>query len=74
MEKEERRYKDRLELEQNKAIREAHDVIQELPSQLEQTQRSHQATVQAYKKEWVVHKLMIQQYERGAMASFARNQ
>lgn len=42
---------DCLELEQNEAIREAHDAIQELQSQLEQTQSLHQATIQAYKKE-----------------------
>lgn len=59
---------DCLELEQNEAIREAHDAIQELQSQLEQTQSLHQATIQAYKKE-----LMIQRFERGAMASLAQN-
>lgn len=60
---------DRLQLEQNEAIREALDAIQELHSQLEQTQRLHQTTVQAYKKEREAYKLMIHQYEHGTMAS-----
>lgn len=72
MEKEEKDYKDRLEMEQNEAIREAHDAIQELQAQLEQTQRSHQSTVQAYNKERETLKLMIQRYERGAVGSITQ--
>lgn len=69
MESEEREYKERLEIEQNEAIREAHDAIQELQTQLEHTQKAHQVTIQAYIKERDTLKSMIQRFERGVAGS-----
>ncbi|KAL5482794.1 MLP1_9 [Sanghuangporus weigelae] len=65
MENAEQEYKARMENEQNEAIREAHEAIMTLQAQLESTQASHQATIQAYIKERDTLKTMISRYERG---------
>lgn len=65
MESEERDYKEQLDNEQAEAIREAHEAIQALQAQLESTQSSQQATIQAYVKERDTLKMMLARYERG---------
>lgn len=65
MESEERDYKEQLENEQTEAIREAHEAIQALQTQLDNTQTSHQVTIQAYIKERDTLKTMLARYERG---------
>ncbi|PIL22755.1 transporter [Ganoderma sinense ZZ0214-1] len=51
LESEEKEYKEALEREQGEAVREAHEAIKQLQSQLESQKRSSEVTVQAYMKE-----------------------
>ena len=69
MEREESEYKEQLDFEQSEAIREAHEAIQALQSQLETTRSSSQATIQAYIKERDTLKTMLARYERGERPS-----
>ncbi|KAI6139407.1 hypothetical protein BKA82DRAFT_25515 [Pisolithus tinctorius] len=65
MEAEERDYRATLEQEQSEAVREAHEAIQELVTQLERQKKSSEMTIQAYMKERDTLKAMLAQSERG---------
>ncbi|KAI6030410.1 hypothetical protein F5J12DRAFT_800153 [Pisolithus orientalis] len=65
MEAEERDYRATLEQEQSEAVREAHEAIQELVTQLERQKKSSEMTIQAYMKERDTLKAMLAQLERG---------
>jgi nucleoprotein TPR len=69
MEAEEKEYKDALERDQLEAIREAHEAIQALQVQLENQQRSHQNTIQAYAKERDTLKTMLSRVQREGAGS-----
>ena len=64
MEAEEREYREALEKEQSEAVREAHEAIQDLATQLERQKKSNEATVQAYMKERDTLKAMLARAER----------
>lgn len=51
MENEEREYREAMEKEQHEAIKEAHEVIQDLSAQLERQKKSSEGVIQAYMKE-----------------------
>lgn len=51
MENEEREYREAMEKEQDEAIKEAHEVIQDLSAQLERQKKSSDGVIQAYMKE-----------------------
>lgn len=51
MENEEREYREAMEKEQDEAIKEAHEVIQDLSAQLERQKKSSEGVIQAYMKE-----------------------
>lgn len=68
MESEERDYKEQLDREQSEAIQEAHDAIHALQAQVENQQKSHQITIQAYAKERDALKTMLSRYERSGTA------
>ena len=68
MEAEEKAYKEVLEREQTEAIREAHEAIQALQTQLENQQKSHQTTIQAYAKERDTLKTMLSHLQKGTGA------
>jgi nucleoprotein TPR len=51
MENEEREYREVMEKEQDEAIKEAHEVIQDLSAQLERQKKSSDGVIQAYMKE-----------------------
>lgn len=59
MEAEERDYRAALEQEQCEAVREAHEAIQELVTQLERQKKSSEMTIQAYMKERDTLKAML---------------
>ncbi|KAG6373979.1 hypothetical protein JVT61DRAFT_4608 [Boletus reticuloceps] len=59
MEAEERDYRAALKKEQSEAVREAHEAMQDLTTQLERKKKSSQATIQAYMKENDVLKAML---------------
>lgn len=71
MESEEREYKDALDQEQSEAIREAHEAIQALQVQLENQQKSQQATIQAYVKERDTLKTMLARSDRNVGSASA---
>ena len=64
MESEEREYREALEKEQSEAVREAHEAIQDLATQLERQKKSSEATIQAYMKERDALKAMLARAER----------
>ncbi|KAH7885445.1 hypothetical protein F5I97DRAFT_1885511 [Phlebopus sp. FC_14] len=64
MEAEEKEYREALEQEQSEAVREAHDAIQDLASQLERQKKSSETTIQAYMKERDTLKAMLARAER----------
>ncbi|KAI6016239.1 hypothetical protein EDC04DRAFT_2577700 [Pisolithus marmoratus] len=66
MEAEERDYRAALEQEQSEAVREAHEAIQELVTQLERQKKSSEMTIQAYMKERDTLKTMLARSERAA--------
>jgi len=66
MEAEEREYRAALEQEQSEAVREAHEAIQELVTQLERQKKSSETTIQAYMKERDTLKAMLARSERAA--------
>ncbi|KAF9220879.1 hypothetical protein BS17DRAFT_786120 [Gyrodon lividus] len=66
MEAEEREYREALEKEQSEAVREAHEAIQELATQLERQKKSSEITIQAYMKERDTFKAMLARAERSA--------
>jgi nucleoprotein TPR len=51
METEEQEYREAMEKEQHEAIKEAHEVIQDLSAQLERQKKSSDGVIQAYMKE-----------------------
>ncbi|KAL4081207.1 hypothetical protein J3A83DRAFT_166681 [Scleroderma citrinum] len=66
MEAEEREYRAALEQEQCEAVREAHEAIQELVTQLDRQKKSSETTIQAYMKERDTLKAMLARSERVA--------
>ncbi|KAF8443123.1 hypothetical protein L210DRAFT_3620711 [Boletus edulis BED1] len=64
MEAEERDYREALEKEQSEAVREAHEAMQDLATQLEREKKSSQATIQAYMKENDALKAMLARAQR----------
>ncbi|KAG6376921.1 hypothetical protein JVT61DRAFT_953 [Boletus reticuloceps] len=64
MEAEERDYREALEKEQSEAVREAHEAMQDLATQLEREKKSSQATIQAYMKERDALKAMLARAQR----------
>ena len=67
MEAEEREYREALEKEQSEAVREAHEVIQDLAAQLERQKKSSEVTIQAYMKERDTFKAMLARAERSSL-------
>ena len=59
MEAEECEYREALKKEESKAIRKAHEAIQELTTQLERQKKSAEATIQAHMKESDTLKVMF---------------
>jgi nucleoprotein TPR len=59
MENEEKEYRERMEQEQNEAVREAMEMIQSLETRMEAQKKSHETTVQAYIKERDTLKAML---------------
>ena len=69
LESEEKEYKEALEREQGEAVREAHEAIKQLQSQLETQKRSSEVTIQAYMKERdSLRSLLQRQQESGSGA------
>jgi nucleoprotein TPR len=74
MEAEEREYKEAMEKEQGEAVREAHEAIQELVTQLERQKKTSDATIQAYMKERDALRSMLDRAERsGGSKGFMTN-
>lgn len=69
MESEEREHREALEKEQSEAVREAHEAIQDLPTQLERQKNSSERTIQAYMKERDTLKAMLARAERVSSSS-----
>ncbi|KAG8214434.1 hypothetical protein J3R82DRAFT_9457 [Butyriboletus roseoflavus] len=67
MEGEEREYRETLEKEQSEAVREAHEAIQDLATQLERQKKSNEVTIQAYIKERDTLKAMLARAERSLL-------
>ena len=67
MEAEEREYRGALEKEQSEAVREAHEAIQDLATQLERQKKSAEGTIQAYMKERDTLKAMLARAERSSL-------
>ncbi len=65
MESEEREYREAMEREQGEAVREAHEVIQELAAQLERQKKSSDGIIQTYVKERDALKSVIARMESG---------
>ncbi|KAM5539450.1 hypothetical protein V8D89_006902 [Ganoderma adspersum] len=69
LESEEKEYKEVLEREQGEAVREAHEAIKQLQSQLENQKHSSEVTIQAYMKERdSLRSLLHRQQESGSGA------
>ncbi|EGN98500.1 hypothetical protein SERLA73DRAFT_169454 [Serpula lacrymans var. lacrymans S7.3] len=64
METEEKEYREALEREQSEAVREAHEAIQDLATQLERQKKSSEVTIQAYMKERDALKAMLARADR----------
>lgn len=65
METEEQEYRVQMEREQSEAVKEAHEMIQELASQLERQKKSSDSIIQTYVKERDALKAMMNRLEAG---------
>ena len=72
MENEEREYREAMEKEQDEAIKEAHEVIQDLSAQLERQKKSSDGVIQAYMKERDALRGMLARAEKAGNANAAR--
>ena len=66
MESEEKDYKEAMEREQSEAIREAHEAMQELATQLERQKKNSDNIIQTYVKERDALKAMLARAEKAA--------
>ncbi|KDR82878.1 hypothetical protein GALMADRAFT_58080 [Galerina marginata CBS 339.88] len=65
MESEERDYREEMEKEQAEAVREAHEAMQELATQLERQKKSSDTIIQGYVKERDMLKVMVARAQSG---------
>lgn len=72
MESEEREYREAMEKEQDEAIKEAHEVIQDLSAQLDRQKKSSDGVIQAYMKERDTLRGMLARVEKAANANAAK--
>nr|UPW42857.1 nucleoprotein MLP2 [Hypsizygus marmoreus] len=69
MESEERDYREAMEKEQAEAIKEAHEAIQDIATQMERQKKSSEAVIQAYVKERDALRAMLTRVEKGGNTS-----
>lgn len=71
MESEEKEYRDAMEKEQSKAIREVHEAMQELVAQLERQKKNSENIIQSYVKERDALKAMLARAEKATSNTVA---
>lgn len=65
MENEEREYREKMEHEQAEAVKEAHEAIQDLVSQLEKQKQHYETLIQGYVRERDSFRVMLARAEKG---------